>query len=123
MARADPTDKAGAVTDGVGEAAPLEVEVDHEPGAHRALVRVTGEVDLTSVDELSAVLERVVAAGATDVRLDLEAVPFMDSTGLAALITAHTQLEGRGRVVVDQASTTVRRTFEVAGLGVFFGTA
>jgi anti-anti-sigma factor len=104
------------------EATPLAVEVDHAPGAHRAVVRVAGEIDLTSVSELTAALERVVAAGATDLRLDLAEVGFMDSTGLAALITTHTQLEGRGRVVIDDASPTVRRTFEVAGLGVFFGT-
>jgi anti-sigma B factor antagonist len=107
----------------VGDAAPLAVAVEHEAGEARAVVRVAGEVDLTTVGELTAVLERVVAAGATELRLDLAAVDFMDSTGLAALITTRTQLEGRGRLVVDGASATVRRTFEVAGLGVFFGTA
>jgi anti-anti-sigma factor len=47
----------------------------------------------------------------------------MDSTGLTALITARTQLEGRGVVMIESASTAVRRTFEIAGLDVFFGTS
>jgi len=111
------------VGQGRGNGEALAVDVEHEPGAAQALVRVAGEVDTASVGDLSAVLERVVAAGATELRLDLSAVPFMDSTGITALITARTQLEGRGRVVVDQASSAVRRTFEVAGLDVFFGTA
>jgi anti-anti-sigma factor len=101
----------------------LDIGIEHEPGSARAAVRVGGEVDVSSVGELSAALEKLVAGGATDVRLDLSAVSFIDSTGLTALLTARTQLEGRGQVVVQQASSAVRRTFEVAGLDVYFGTA
>ena len=101
----------------------IAVAVDHQPGAAQALVRVEGEVDTASVGELTAALERVVASGALELRLDLAAVDFMDSTGLTALITARTLLEGRGRIVVESASSAVRRTFEVAGLDVVFGTA
>lgn len=97
----------------------LAVEVDHAPGTARAVVRVAGEVDTATAGELSAALEKVVADGATDLRLELGAVPFMDSTGLTALIAARTMLDGRGEVVVERASSTVRRTFEVAGLDAF----
>ena len=101
----------------------IAVAIDHEPGAERALVHVAGEVDTASVGELSAALEGVVANGATELHLDLAEVDFMDSTGLTALITARTLLEGRGTVVVESASSAVRRTFAVAGLDVVFGTA
>ena len=101
----------------------IAVAIDHEPGTVRALVRVAGEVDTASVGELSAALEGLVASGATELHLDLAAVDFMDSTGLTALITARTLLEGRGTVVVESASSAVRRTFAVAGLDVVFGTA
>jgi anti-anti-sigma factor len=101
----------------------IAVLVDHEPGAEQAVVHVEGEVDTATVGELTAALERVVADGAIDLRLDLAACPFMDSTGITALISASTKLEGRGVVVVESASSAVRRTFEVAGLDVFFGTA
>lgn len=108
---------------GAGDEERLIVDIDHELGASKAVLRVEGDVDTLSVGDLAAVLERVVAAGATHVHLDLSGVPFMDSTGLTALITTRTQLEGRGRVVVESASSAVRRTFDVAGLDVFFGTA
>ena len=101
----------------------IDVAVEHEPGDERARVRVEGEVDTASVGELTAALERLVANGATDLRLDLADVAFMDSTGLTALITAKTLLEGRGSITVESASSAVRRTFEVAGLDVVFGTA
>jgi anti-anti-sigma factor len=99
------------------------VEVQHETGSTKALLRLEGELDTATVGELSAVLERVVANGATDLRIDMAAVPFMDSTGLTALIIARGRLEGRGDVTVESASSAVRRTFEVAGLDVVFGTA
>lgn len=108
---------------GAGAGDLLTIDVDHEPGRPRAVLRVAGDVDAVSVAELAEALERLVAGGATDVRLDLSGVPFIDSTGLTALITTHTQLEGRGRVIVEEASAPVRRTFKVAGLDVFFGTA
>jgi anti-sigma B factor antagonist len=101
----------------------IAVAVDHEPGAEHAHVRVEGEVDTASVGTLAAALERLVANGVTDLRLDLGHVAFMDSTGLSALITARTLLGGRGTVTVESASSAVRRTFEVAGLDVVFGTA
>ena len=99
------------------------VDVQHETGASTARLRLEGELDTATVGELSAVLERVVANGATEVRIDMAAVPFMDSTGLTALIAAKGQLEGRGMVTVESASSAVRRTFEVAGLDAVFGTA
>jgi anti-anti-sigma factor len=99
------------------------VDVEHEAGAALALLRLAGELDTATVGELSAVLERVVADGATELRIDMAAVPFMDSTGLTALIIAQGRLEGRGVVTVESASSAVRRTFEVAGLDVVFGTA
>ena len=101
----------------------IDVAVEYEPGAEQARLRVEGEIDTASVAELTAALERVVASGATDLRLDLDAVAFMDSTGLTALITARTLLGGRGTMTVESASSAVRRTFEIAGLDVVFGTA
>lgn len=98
----------------------LELDVEHQPGAARAVVRIEGDVDTASVGELNAVLERVIGAGATELHLDLDRVPFMDSTGLGALLAARTKLQGRGAVVIERASPAVRRTVEVAGLDAFF---
>ena len=111
------------LTPGEDDGGGIDVAVEHMPGAEQARVRVEGEVDTASVAELTAALERLVASGATDLRIDLGDVAFMDSTGLTALITARTLLEGRGTVTVESASSAVRRTFEVAGLDVVFGTA
>lgn len=101
----------------------LRVQIEHGSGDPKALVRVEGDVDVASAGQLSAALDQVIAAGATDVHVDLAGVPFLDSTGLTALLTARAQLEGTGTIVVDTASTAVLHTFEVAGLAEVFGTA
>lgn len=101
----------------------LVVSVEHASGEPKALVRVEGEVDVSTAGQLSRALDQVIAAGATDVRVDLAGVPFLDSTGITALLTARAQLEGQGTIVVDTASRAVRRTFEIAGLAEVFGAA
>jgi anti-anti-sigma factor len=101
----------------------LAVQIEHAAGEQKALLRVEGDVDVASAGRLSSALDHVIAAGATDVHVDLAGVPFLDSTGLTALLTARAQLEGRGTIVVDATSPAVRRTFEIAGLLEVFGTA
>lgn len=101
----------------------ISVQIEHTAGEAKALVRVEGDIDVASAGQLGSALEQVIAAGASDVRVDLAGVPFLDSTGLTVLLTARAQLEGRGTIVVDAASPAVRRTFEIAGLSEVFGTA
>lgn len=112
-----------AAVGSAGDDPVLSVSVEHGAGEPTARIRVAGEVDVLSVGELTEALGQVVAAGATDVHLDLGGVSFLDSTGLTALLTARAQLEGRGSVTVDAASAAVRRTIEIAGLDRVFGTA
>jgi anti-anti-sigma factor len=114
LARRLPFKQTARVTDET-----LVIDVDHDAGAPTAVVRVAGEVDIATADDLVAALDRLLVAGATDLRLDLVEVPFMDSTGLTALIGATSKLQGRGTVVVTAASASVRRTIEVAGLDRF----
>jgi anti-sigma B factor antagonist len=55
----------------------------------RAVVALSGELDLSVEPELSATLDRVVTAGESIVVLDLRELTFIDSTGIRALIEAH----------------------------------
>jgi anti-sigma B factor antagonist len=54
----------------------------------RAVVALSGELDLAVEPELTATLEDVVAAGESIVVLDLRGLTFIDSTGIRALIEA-----------------------------------
>lgn len=76
-------------------------------------IRATGEIDAHTAPTLAAALE---AAG-TDVRLDLSAVAFVDSSGLRVLIDAHQRLvETGGALTIVSPSEPVMRLFEISGV-------
>ena len=84
----------------------------------RAVVAVRGELDLaTSPDLEQAVLERLDAG--QDVVLDLRELEFMDSSGLAVLVAAHTRAadDGPGFAIVrPREGSEVAKILEIAGL-------
>jgi anti-sigma B factor antagonist len=98
----------------------ITVDAEHEPGADAATVRVSGEIDASTAPTLAATLDRVIAAGATAIAVDLGAVDFIDSTGLTTLIAARTQLDGRGTLTVVSPSDAVRRLLDLTGLDELF---
>lgn len=77
-------------------------------------LRASGELDAFTAPDLG---EHVAAAETSTVELDLSAVTFMDSSGLAALIEAHQRLarDSRHLVVVDP-SPVVARVLSVSGV-------
>ena len=85
------------------------------------LVSVAGELDLSNSSELRRRVELSLRTGRISVIIDLSALTHMDSSGLAALISAHqlTQ-ERRGRLALIITSESVRRTVEVRGLDRLF---
>jgi anti-sigma B factor antagonist len=101
----------------VGPAA-FEVETLAE---HIQLVAVSGELDLSNSAELSRQVESAARSGGGAVVIDLSGVTHMDSTGLAALISAHQlAVEREGRLALVIGSEPVRRTVEVRGLDRLF---
>jgi len=80
------------------------------------VVALSGELDLRAVGELEAAF--ATAGVKARVCLDLTALEFIDSTGLATVIRGHQALtEGGGAfAVVCKDAGPVRRTFETTGL-------
>lgn len=78
----------------IGPAAPgmppaLDVVVEHH-GSHQVAI-VTGEVDMASVGALRSQLRDLMVDGGPHLLVDLSAVSFMDSAGLAALVATRKQ--------------------------------
>jgi anti-anti-sigma factor len=69
----------------------FEVRVQLSHG-DRATVKLSGELDLCSVDLLEAVLHNHIAAGRRRIRLDMSDLTFIDCTGLRAVVDAHNAL-------------------------------
>lgn len=57
----------------------------HDEGQF-TLVRMSGDLDVTSSPGVIEQLDRLLAGGRHQLVLDLEAVPFIDSSGLSALV-------------------------------------
>jgi anti-anti-sigma factor len=92
--------------------------VDRQHGL--CTVRLEGELDMPAGDALSAVLDPLLAHGSTVV-LDLDAVTFMDSTGIRVLGNARRQGDEAGcRFLLARPSPVVRRILHVAGLLEYF---
>jgi anti-sigma B factor antagonist len=85
-------------------------------------IRVSGELDIASVDTLRTVLNAAAAAGDGDVELDMSTTRFCDSVGLCALADARHRLHESGRPLrIIAASDRVRRVLELSGMSPLFG--
>ncbi|MGD9796109.1 MAG: STAS domain-containing protein [Acidimicrobiia bacterium] len=76
----------------------------------------SGEIDCDSVRVLGPMLDPL-PGDAAEVRLDLAAVTFIDSSGLRLLIQAHQRAETSGRsLVLERPSPSVARLLDISGL-------
>jgi anti-sigma B factor antagonist len=83
----------------------------------RAVV-VTGELDQATLPELQRALDEVIDAGSGALLVDLSDCSFIDSSGLAALVSARERVTGadnRGFAVCC-VSAQVLRLLEITGL-------
>jgi len=79
------------------------------------VVTVEGEIDAHSAPEVGEALTPLPGSG--EVRLDLAAVEFIDSSGLRVIIDAHQRAEAdERRFVIAQPSRAVQRLIEISGL-------
>lgn len=121
----DPVSDPGASTgsfDGsdVGEIIRFDV-VDHGPGVR--VLHVVGELDTLTAPLLQAQLGEQLAE-VDRLVLDLTDVTFLGSAGLAVLVGAKDDADGRGaRLLLVPGSRIVRRALEATGLMQLFTVA
>jgi anti-sigma B factor antagonist len=89
-------------------------EKELQPGC--CAVRVEGELDLAVADRLQRALEK--AAGSYDrVLVDLGACEFIDSTGIATILQARSQMAEKDQwLAIFGASNQVDRILSITGL-------
>jgi anti-sigma B factor antagonist len=82
-----------------------------------ALIKVNGELDLSTAAPLWAVLQSHLAAGRRFLRLDLSGVTFLDATVLTGITRAHQELLARrGTLVITGVRALVSRVLRMTGL-------
>jgi anti-anti-sigma factor len=93
------------------------ISVVRQDAADGCVVVLTGEHDLSSVDELRRAFEQ---ASSGSLMVDLSDTAFIDSAVLGALIASHREATDQGRpwalIVGNGSGAAVRRILELTGL-------
>ncbi|MBB5866890.1 anti-sigma B factor antagonist [Allocatelliglobosispora scoriae] len=94
----------------------LTIDVSQaDPGPVR--VAIAGDVDLATVPELSAALTAAVSGRPQAIVVDLGGVTFLDSSGIAALITGYQLAEEHGvGFAVTNPRERIRWVLDLAGV-------
>jgi anti-sigma B factor antagonist len=83
----------------------------------RAVLTVSGEIDMGSVPILEKAVAMALADGAAQLWIDLAMVEFMDSTGLHLLLDTRRHVcELNRRMAIICPDGRIRRLFDIAGL-------
>jgi anti-anti-sigma factor len=95
-------------------------QISTEQDGTGAVLRLTGEMDISCEEAFNGTLKTCLAGGATELLIDLSKLTFIDSSGLRMLIALWDQSRGDGLdLSIMQGTGQVRRTIEVAGLDDF----
>jgi len=86
-------------------------EVSAEDGM--PVIRLSGELDMVSVQRVRPVVERVLTAEDGRLAFDVSELEFMDSSGVALLVSAARKTR---QVELRHPTPIVRRLIELAGL-------
>jgi anti-sigma B factor antagonist len=99
---------------------PFEVTSSERSGVR--IISVSGELDLATAPGFESPLNAALASGDSTLIIDLSACEFVDSTGIALIVSAWRQLDrngdgnGRGRLLLCGIRGQVHRVFEISGL-------
>jgi anti-sigma B factor antagonist len=94
---------------------PLEVEVDETGSAF--LVRLRGELDMSTVDQVRDCFEGVAWDEKPTLVVDLRELAFIDSSGLHAIVRLERHArDASRRLFLVRGPSAIARVFEVAGL-------
>jgi anti-sigma B factor antagonist len=98
------------------------VDLDIKQSGNICSLRIKGQLKSSSVPELDAALESALGNGCIYLILDLEQMPFIDSSGIGAVVNAlrRTRQIGGDTKLVNPSSFALK-TFKMVGILSLFG--
>ena len=90
-------------------------EVAEVHGPERVQLHLTGELDLSSVEEFEAAFDRV-SREARSIVIDMSELGFIDSSGLRALIAISERPRLNGYRITFRGGPGVERALQITGL-------
>jgi anti-anti-sigma factor len=99
----------------------LTIITEHH--GRRSVLKLAGELDLCSVDDLRKAVETVLEQrDPQSLTMDLSALTFADCAGLSALLWARNRLAERGHaLVITDSQPIVRRLLALTGVAMYLG--
>lgn len=98
----------------------MSFAVEESPVNEGICVAVAGEVDIDSAPRMRRALMNALASS-RPVTVDLGAVTFLDSSGLAVLVAAHQNAEANGQAFrLQHVPASVHRVIGITGLDAMF---
>jgi anti-sigma B factor antagonist len=99
-------------------AAPQQLEIQSVVAGGWHTLRLSGELDLVSTQQLDDATAHVDAIAIDGITLDLSKVEFIDSTGVRAVLMLRERCRQRGtEFQIVPGPPPVQRVFDVTGLG------
>src|SRR5437763_864250 len=93
----------------------IDVESSRVPGA--TVLSVHGEIDVATAPDLIEAALRLFGDGEDRLVVDLSGVPFLDSSGISAIVAILRSASARnGRLALACPTRAVTRVFELIGL-------
>lgn len=93
----------------------LSIHARRDGDVHR--IELDGELDLANAEKLEAELDQALTGGEHGVVVDMAALSFIDSTGIALLIATLSRPEAEGRLrFVPSRAPGVTRVLEITGV-------
>lgn len=84
-------------------------------------VYLEGELDVSTADELKKYLHKLVDEKKVDMRLDLEKLEYIDSTGLGVMIGILKKLKIENKeLYIEKPRNNVKKIFNITGLDKIF---
>lgn len=97
--------------------APYLLQVAISRDADRVTIVLTGEVDISTLSLVYDEITDIIGDLKADLIIDMERVTFLDSYGLAFLVTTDTRMKSQGaRLVIFAPTPEIRRLLDAAGL-------
>jgi anti-sigma B factor antagonist len=95
-----------------------KVEIDIEDSGDYRILRPTGDLDVYTVGSLRDSLGKMIEDGTPRVVVDLDGVPFMDSSGLGALMGGVRRMrEAGGDLAIACTREQHLKLFTITGFG------
>lgn len=93
------------------------MEVIHRDVDSYPVLDIEGEVDLYNAREIKEAIDQKVKAQQYEIIVNLEKVPFMDSSGIGTLVTGMYKLKKyHGNLKVTGVSGSVAKVFKLTGM-------